>query len=185
VSDPQLTIDSNEGNPDAASVLDYLHRLRAADANAYESLRYIEQPTGRDIRVAKYDWREVSKLKPVMLDEGLTDFALLSDAIEQGWTGLALKTCKGHSFTLVVAALAVQRGMLISLQDLTNPGLSLIHEALVAAHLPTINGVEMNSPQFTPDANREWLPRLAGLFDPHEGVHKLPTATPVGLGSSL
>lgn len=185
VREPWLTVDSNEANPDAASVLDYLDRLRAADAGAYDALQYLEQPTGRDIRVHKHDWRRVSKLKPVMLDEGLTDFALLPEVAEQGWTGLALKSCKGHSFTLVAAAWARQREMLLSLQDLTNPGYAMIHAALLAANLPTINGVELNSPQFTPAANEPWLPRLAGLFTPRDGLHRLANARPVGLGSAL
>lgn len=182
---PRLTVDSNEGNPDADSVLDYLARLREADGEAFEALAYLEQPTGRDITVDRYDWREVTRLKPVMLDEGLTSLALLDEAASQGWSGLALKTCKGHSFALVAAAWARQRGLLLSLQDLTNPGLAAIHAALFAAHVPMINGVELNSPQYTPDANAAWLPRLSGLFEPADGVHRLPDAVPVGLGSVL
>jgi hypothetical protein len=54
--------------------------------------------------------------------------------------------------------------MLLSLQDLTNSGIALIHGALVGAHLPTINGAELNSPLFTPAANAEFLPRLSSLF---------------------
>jgi L-alanine-DL-glutamate epimerase-like enolase superfamily enzyme len=189
VREPWLTVDSNEANPDAPSVLDYLDRLRAADppygAGAYDALQYLEQPTGRDIRVHKHDWHEVSKLKPVMLDEGLTDFDLLPEAAEQGWTGLALKSCKGHSFTLVAAAWAREHGMRLSLQDLTNPGYAMIHAALLAANLPTINGVELNSPQFTPAANEPWLPRLADLFMPRDGVHRLANARLEGLGSAL
>jgi L-alanine-DL-glutamate epimerase-like enolase superfamily enzyme len=185
VHGPWLTVDSNEANPDAASVLDYLDRLRAADAGAYAALQYLEQPTGRDIRQHVHDWRAVSKLKPVMLDEGLTDFALLPEAAAQGWTGLALKSCKGHSFTLVAAAWARAHGMLISLQDLTNAGHAMIHAALLAANLPTINGVELNSPQFTPVANEPWLPRLAGLFAPRDGMHRMSDARPAGLGSKL
>src|SRR4051794_39290850 len=91
VRDPWLTADTNEANADAASVLDCLHQLHAASPEAFAALKYLEQPTGLDIRQHKHDWREVSKLKPVMLDEGLTDFALLPEAAEQGWTGLALK----------------------------------------------------------------------------------------------
>jgi L-alanine-DL-glutamate epimerase-like enolase superfamily enzyme len=185
VHEPWLTVDSNEANPDAASVLDYLDRLRAADAGAYAALRYLEQPTGRDIRQHRHEWREVSKLKPVMLDEGLTDFALLPEAAAQGWTGLALKSCKGHSFTLVAAAWAREHGMLISLQDLTNAGYAMIHAALLAANLPTINGVELNSPQFTPAANKPWMPRLAGLFAPADGLHHLDGPRPIGLGAGL
>ena len=75
--------------------------------------------------------------------------------------------------------------MSISLQDLTNPGISLIHAALVGAHLPTINGAELNSPQFTPAANQEFAERLPELFVPRDGVHRLPSKMPVGLGSSL
>jgi len=109
----------------------------------------------------------------------------LEEALAQGWSGLALKTCKGHSFALTVAAWAVENGMLLSLQDLTNPGLSMIHAALFAAYVPTINGVELNSPQYTPAANAEWLPRLSCLFEPTDGIHRLPDEIPPGLGSVL
>ncbi len=185
VDRPVLSVDTNEANPDAASVLDYLQQLRAEDADAFAALAYLEQPTARDIRAHRFDWRAVAALKPVMMDEGLTDLELMDEAAEQGWSGFALKTCKGHSFALVAAAWARQRGLLVSLQDLTNPGLALIHAALFAAHVPTINDVELNSPQYTPAANAEWLPRLAGLFEPSGGLHRLPERVPPGLGSML
>lgn len=182
---PRLTIDTNEANPSADSVLDYLVRLDAADRSAYEALEYVEQPTNRDIGKFAFDWREVAQRKPVMLDEGLTDLSVLEEAQQQGYSGLALKTCKGHSMLLAAAAWAWQRNMLLSLQDLTNPGISLIHGALVGSHLPTINGAELNSPQFTPAANAEFLPRLQSMFEPRGGVHVLPATVPPGLGSQL
>jgi hypothetical protein len=86
---------------------------------------------------------------------------------------------------LVCAAWAHQHGMTISLQDLTNPGIALIHAALVGAYLPTINGAELNSPQFTPEANRDFAERLPELFLPRSGVHRLPPEMPTGLGSWL
>lgn len=98
---------------------------------------------------------------------------------------LALKTCKGHSFALVAAAWARQNNWLLSLQDLTNPGYSAIHAFLFGAHLATLNGVELNSPQYTPAANRPWLPALAGLFAPRGGAHHLHQSETPGLGSSL
>jgi len=185
VSQPRLTIDSNEANPDADSVLDYLNRLKSTDADAFEALEYIEQPTGRDIERYAYDWKPVSALKPVLLDEGLTRLELLPLAREQGWRGLALKTCKGHSFALLAAAWARENGMMLALQDLTNPGYSLIHAALFSAYIPMMNGVELNSPQFTPDANAEWLPRLSSLIEPMDGDHRLPETLPSGLGGQL
>ena len=108
----ELSVDTNEANPDADSVLDYLKRLKAADAEVFNSLQYFEQPTGRDITVHKFDWRDVSKLKPVMLDEGLTSLELMAEAKNQGWSGFALKTCKGHSFALTAAAWAKVRFLL-------------------------------------------------------------------------
>jgi L-alanine-DL-glutamate epimerase-like enolase superfamily enzyme len=185
VGSPRLSIDSNEANPDAASVLDFLRQLQAADVGTFDAVMYLEQPTGRDILRHAYDWREVSKLKPVLLDEGLTRFVVLPEAKAQGWSGLALKTCKGHSFALVAGAWARQNRMVLSLQDLTNPGFSAIHAALFAAFVPTINGIELNSPQYAPSANVPWLPRLGMMLDPANGVHRLPEKIPAGLGSTL
>lgn len=178
-----LTVDTNEANPDAASVLAYLEDLERRAPAASAALAYLEQPTGRDIAVHAFDWRGVAARRPVMLDEGLTSLDLMPVAREQGWSGFALKTCKGHSFALVAAAWARRHGMVVSLQDLTNPGLAMIHAAWFAAHVPMINDVELNSPQFTPQANAAWLDRLPGLFNPRDGVHELPADVPVGLGS--
>lgn len=181
----ELSIDTNEANPDAASVLDYLHRLRVSDAGAYAALQYLEQPTGRDIARHRFDWREVASLKPVFLDEGLTSLELMPLALEQGWSGFALKTCKGHSLALTAAAWASEQGLRLTMQDLTNPGLALLHAALFAAYVPTMNGIELNSPQFTPAANAAWLPRMAAVFQPRDGFHTLPESLPSGLGSEL
>lgn len=178
-----LSIDSNEANPDAASVMAYLDDLERRDAAAFAALAYCEQPTGRDIMRHAFDWHAVAARRPVMLDEGLTSLDLMPVAREQGWSGFALKTCKGHSFAVVAAAWARRHGMSVSLQDLTNPGLAMIHAAWFAAHVPTINDVELNSPQFTPQANAAWIDRLPGLFDPRDGVHRLPDEVPPGLGS--
>lgn len=182
---PALSVDSNEGNPDAANVLDYLERLEAHDPQAYAALAYLEQPTARDIEASPQDWQAVARRKPVLLDEGLTSLDLFPTAHKQHWSGLALKTCKGHSFSLAAAAWAKENNLLLSLQDLTNPGYSAIHSFLFGAHLATLNGVELNSPQYTPAANQPWLPELSSLFEPRRGLHRLDlTATP-GLGSSL
>ncbi len=183
---PRLSVDTNEGNADAASVLTFLEALRDGDAEAFQALWYLEQPTNRDIRRYANDWHSVCALKPVLLDEGLTSLEMLPEIAQQGWAGLALKTCKGHSFALAAAAWAYEHDLPVTLQDLTNPGYSMIHAALFGAWVPTLNMAELNSPQFTPDANREWLPRLDNLIEPRDGFHHLPFAgTATGLGSTL
>jgi L-alanine-DL-glutamate epimerase-like enolase superfamily enzyme len=57
IENPTLAVDSNEANPDAVSVFDYLERLQALDYEAYRALAYLEQPTARDIVNAPFDWR--------------------------------------------------------------------------------------------------------------------------------
>jgi len=185
VATPRLSVDTNEANADAEMVQDYLEQLRAKYEAAFDALEYLEQPTGRDITQHAFDWRKVTQLKPVFLDEGLTDLDLMEEAKQQGWSGFALKTCKGHSFALVAAAWACENGLKLTMQDLTNPGLAAIHSALFAAHIPTENGIELNSPQYTPKANSEWLPRLNGLFEPSDGLHQVPLPAPIGLGSTI
>jgi len=182
---PRLSVDTNESSESAAFVLDYLQRLQKDHPEAFDCLEYLEQPTARDIEASPFDWRQVHKLKPVLLDEGLTSLDRLPLALQQGWSGLALKTCKGHSFALVAAAWAHANGLVIAMQDLTNPGWSAVHSALFAAWIPTMNGVELNSPQFTPQANMEFLQAWPDLFDVRDGVHRLGQTQPTGLGSSI
>jgi L-alanine-DL-glutamate epimerase-like enolase superfamily enzyme len=185
VRNPRLSADSNEGNPDAASVLAYLDALERMDAEAYEALEYLEQPTGRDIVQFAFDWHPVSARKAVVIDEGLTGADILPHVIAQGWSGICLKTCKGHSFNLIAGAWAHANGMKIAVQDLTNPGLAAIHACLLAQHVPSINGVELNSPQFTPAANEEWAAREPGIFSPTDGCHRVSNVMAAGLGSRL
>lgn len=181
----RLAVDANCATPEAEVVLEYLLRLRSRCPDAFDALEYLEQPTARDITAAPQDWRPVNRLKPVVLDEGLTSLDSVAAAHHQGWGGIAVKTCKGHSLALTTAAWAHSHGMTLVAQDLTNPGLAAIHSALLAAHLPVTNGVEINSPQYTPAANADWLPRLAELFEPTNGRHRLPFPIPVGLGTVL
>ena len=103
---PRLSADSNEGNPDATSVLAYLDALQRMDPNAYAALEYLEQPTARDIVRHAFDWHAISARKPVLIDEGLTGADILPHVEEQGWSGICLKTCKGHSFNLIAGAWA-------------------------------------------------------------------------------
>ncbi|MFT3789392.1 MAG: enolase C-terminal domain-like protein [Tepidisphaeraceae bacterium] len=182
---PRLSIDSNCGNPDAASVAEFLESVLALDGDAYDAIEVLEQPTARDIAGHAFNWRPLTKMKSVVVDEGLTGVESMRLACEQGWSGYAIKTCKGHSFTLVCTAWAKAHGMDVVLMDLTNPNLSAIHSALLAATLPTSNGIELNSVQFTPDANASCREALPGLFDVRDGEHALPSADVVGLGSGL
>jgi L-alanine-DL-glutamate epimerase-like enolase superfamily enzyme len=178
----RLTIDSNEGHADVAAVVEYLERLEALDRQAYNALLYVEQPTQRDLETSSFDMRPIAVRKPVLVDEGILSLHHLELARGQGWNGLALKTCKGHSVALLCVAWAHLQGWCYALQDLTNPGLPMIHAAGFAARTETLNGAELNSPQFTPGANTAITARHAGLVQVSEGQHRLAHLDSPGLG---
>ena len=112
---------------------------------------------------------EASKLRPVVIDESLIDLESLMLAREMGYTGAALKACKGQANALLMAAAAQKFKMFLCVQDLTCPGASLIHSAGIAAHVPTVAAIEANSRQYCPAANKAWEPRFPGVFDIRNG----------------
>ena len=50
-----------------------------------------------------------------------------------GYTGIALKACKGQTQAMLMAAAGRKFGMFLCVQDLTCPGAALIHSASLAA----------------------------------------------------
>lgn len=184
VPDPVISVDPNEGATTADDVMKFLDRLESVAPQASATLSYLEQPTPRTT-LAEVDWTEMANRVPVIVDEGWTSLADLELAAARGWSGVAVKTCKGHSSALAAAAWAHRRGLPITVQDLTLLGRAGVHSFLVAAHLPTMNGIELNSPQYLPGANAAWVSRLPGLFDARDGQHRLDARRLVGLGGSL
>src|SRR5260370_39502342 len=103
---------------------------------------------------------EASKLRPVVIDESLLDLESLRLARAMGYTGAALKACKGQSQALLMAAAAQKYGLFLCVQDLTCPGASLIHSAGLAAHVPGVAAIEANARQYMPSANKAWEERF-------------------------
>jgi len=78
------------------------------------------------------------------------DLAALEYAAQLGWTGPALKTCKGHSAALLEIAWCHLTGHPYTMQDLTNPNIGAVQAAGLAARCEALNGVELNVMQFVP-----------------------------------
>ena len=97
--------------------------MREATPDGFERILYIEQPTARDLARDRANvMHEAAKLLPVVIDESLTDLETLLLAREMGYTGVALKACKGQSHAMLMAAAAQKFGMFLCVQDLTCPG---------------------------------------------------------------
>jgi hypothetical protein len=126
---------------------------------------------------------EAAKLRPVVIDESLLDLQSLRDARALGYTGAALKACKGQTQSLLLGAAAQKYRMFLCVQDLTCPGASLIHSAGLAAHVPGVSAIEANARQYVPQANRGWEDRFPGLFRVTDGTMQTGVLTGLGLGA--
>jgi L-alanine-DL-glutamate epimerase-like enolase superfamily enzyme len=167
--------DFNEKCPNVGYLIEFLRKVKEARPAGFDRIQYIEQPTKRDLRADRKNvMHEASKIRPVVIDESLTDLENLLLAREMGYTGAALKACKGQSQATLMAAAAQKYKMFLCVQDLTCPGASLIHSAGLAAHVPGVAAIEANSRQYCPAANKAWEKKFPGVFDIRNG--KMNTA---------
>lgn len=178
------SLDFNEKCANVQYLIDFLNRVKERSPRAFDRIQYIEQPTARDLRANRRNvMHQASKLRPVVIDESLTDVENLLLAREMGYTGAALKACKGQSQALLMAAVAQKHKMFLCVQDLTCPGASLIHSAGLAAHVPGVAAIEANARQFCPAANKPWEARFPGIFVIRNGRMHTGVLTGPGLGA--
>ena len=171
VSKWNYSMDFNEKCPNVGYLLELLRKIKERTPAGFERIQYVEQPTKRDLKADRANvMHDASKLRPVVIDESLTDLESLMLAREMGYTGAALKACKGQAQALLMAAAAQKFKMFLCVQDLTCPGASLIHSAGLAAHVPGVAAIEANSRQYVPVANKAWEKKFPGVFDIRNGV---------------
>jgi L-alanine-DL-glutamate epimerase-like enolase superfamily enzyme len=178
------SLDFNERCPNLDYLLGVLRQVREQTPAGFERIQYVEQPTARDLTAHRENvMHEASKLRPVVIDESLIDLESLLLAREMGYTGAALKACKGQTQSLLLAAAAQKYGMFLCVQDLTCPGASLLHSAGLAAHVPGVAAIEANSRQYVPAANAPWEKRFPGMFHVTDGTMATYLLTGPGLGA--
>ena len=130
----------------------------------------------------KDDVHEAARIVPVVIDESLTGIDAFLLALKMGYSGVALKACKGQSQSLLIAALAQKRKVFLCVQDLTCPGASLVHSVTLAAHVPGVKAVEANARQYVPAANAGWEKRFPGIFIIRDGEVRTDGTGGPGLG---
>ena len=177
-----LTVDSNEMCDTPDYMVELLQRFRDLDPAGFESLLYVEQPCERDLQRRRMDVRELASLKPVIADEALGSLEDLHLALELGYSGAALKSCKCQSEQLVIAALLTERQLPFSVQDLANPGIALLHSVGLAGRLHVIRGVESNSRQFFPNTSQPEMTIHPGVYHLMNGQIDTSTLRGSGLG---
>ncbi len=175
--------DFNEKCSAAQYVLDFLAQVGERAPAALARIQYIEQPTHRSLTdEPRYRMHEAARIKPVVIDESLVDLESLMMARQLGYSGVALKTCKGQSEALLMGAAAQKYGMYLCVQDLTCPGRSFLHSATLSARVPTVAAIEGNARQYCPAGNRGWQDRFPSMFDVTDGTLGTSVLDGPGLG---
>ena len=175
--------DFNEKCENVEYVLAFLAKVREGSESAWERIQYIEQPTSRDLKAnPDVKMHEAAAIKPVVIDEALVDYESLLLCREQGYSGVALKACKGQTESLLLGAAAQKFDMFLCVQDLTCPGASFLHSASLAARIPGVQAIEGNGRQYCPEPNRAWAKQFPGMFEITDGTVATAELGGVGLG---
>ncbi|MFC5653251.1 enolase C-terminal domain-like protein [Paenibacillus solisilvae] len=163
-------VDPNEGFTSPEPLVELLRKLRERSPLTYKALQYIEQPTPRQLFGDPNSLRDISNLKPLLADESLDDLAALSQLKRNGWNGVALKTCKGHTHALLTYCWAKRNNLYITVQDLTNIGISLVHSVGLSSRLKLAwDCSETNSRQYLPFSQPMVQEKYPELFISRDG----------------
>jgi len=178
------SLDFNEKCPNVEYLLDFLREVKQQTPEGYERIQYVEQPTARDLKAHPENMMQAAaKLRPVVIDESLTGVDALLLSQKMGYSGAALKACKGQSHMMLIAPVAEKHKLFLCVQDLTCPGASLIQSASLAAHVPGVAAIEANSRQFMPAANKAWENKFPGIFRITDGTMDTSGLNQAGLGA--
>lgn len=170
VTDWVYSLDFNEKCPNIEYFLDFIDHIKQKAPESFHRIQYIEQPFPRDMVTHRQSVAKAAKLVPVVIDEALTGIDALMLARELGYTGAALKACKGQSDMMIIAPVAEYHKMFLCVQDLTCPGASFIESAGLASHVPGVQAIEGNARQYMPAANKPWENRFPNLFHVKDGM---------------
>ncbi|MDR0871762.1 MAG: mandelate racemase/muconate lactonizing enzyme family protein [Planctomycetaceae bacterium] len=177
--------DFNERCADVEYVLEFLKRIEEKSPEAIKRLQYLEQPTHRDLKAyPENKMHKAAAIKPVVIDESLTDLEALHDSRKMGYSGVALKACKGQSEALLMGAAAQKYKMFLCVQDLTCVGASFLHSATLSARIPAVAAIEGNGRQYCPKANAGWDKKYPSMFGIKDGTLGTFVLNESGLGFS-
>ncbi len=181
--DWKLSFDFNEQCPNEDYVLDLLERIESLSRLSFERLQYIEQPAPRDLtQRTDFTVHRIARIRPIVIDESLTDLQSLQLARQRGYTGVALKACKGQTESLLMGAAAAEFQLFTCVQDLTCIGGSFLHSASLAARFPRVTAVEGNGRQYCPAGSLAYMDQYAPMFRVRYGTIPTQLLNGPGLG---
>lgn len=154
-SDYQATLDGNEAFGNMESFVPFVEAC-ASDAalrKLWERTLWIEQPVARQQALEEsvaVHLAEISRHKPVIVDESDSNDQVVDRALELGYRGISAKNCKGIFRTLHSHLRMKQRGggLVLSSEDLTNQPIVSNHQDLCVAAALGIRHSERNGHHF-------------------------------------
>lgn len=179
------TLDANE-QYDPPRFADFLARLAASPPleGLRGAIRFVEQPIDRD---AALERPAPDSPYPLLIDEADGTEEAFAVALDLGWSGTSVKSCKGVFRSLRNAALARRRGAMLSAEDLTcQPGLAWAQDGVMAAALG-LTDAERNGHHFAggmqgagPAERAAWAEAHPDTFTPEGGLAIRDGEVPVG-----
>jgi L-alanine-DL-glutamate epimerase-like enolase superfamily enzyme len=176
--------DFNEKCSNVEYYLTFLRQLKERMPEGFRRIEYVEQPTHRDLKAhPDNDMHEAAKLCPVVIDESVIDVESVLLARRMGWTGAVVKSPKGLTHMILIAAVAGKQKMRVAGGDMSCPGAALIQTASFQARLEGVTSIEANARQFLPVANKTWESRFPGMFLITDGMLRTEELNQPGLGA--
>ena len=126
---------------------------------------------------------EAAKLRPVVIDESLTDLGKPVVGARDGLHGRGFEGVQRPIAGDVDGGRGAEVQDVSDRQDLTCPGASVIHSVGIAARVPGVAGVEANSRQYMPAANKPWEKRFPGSFIVKDGTLRTESLNGKGLSA--
>jgi len=151
-AEPALTLDANEAFEELETFAAFVRRLEREQLGLFQHILYIEQPLPRrlalDSRAGKWI-REISKTKPLIIDESDATVDAFRRALDLGYTGTSHKNCKGVFKSLTNHALAAHfasagRETLLSAEDLQNLPVVPLQQDFVTVGILGLDHCERN-----------------------------------------
>ncbi len=180
-----LTLDGNEQFAEPAGVAALLEAL-AADhelRRCYDSIAYIEQPFARQVALDPEVMRglpELNALKPITIDESDDRLEAFKLALELGYSGIAVKNCKGVTKAVANYALARRFTILrsplkpyfLTGEDLMNTPAIPLQQDLATAAMLGIADVERNGHHYVRGLDHLSPAEIEGCLEQHPSLYE-------------
>lgn len=181
----RYSLDLNGSPVDESYIVHLYDRLERDSPEGFARIAFVEEPFPLESSPESSLIREVARRKPLYIDERATGWESLRHAHAAGWTGVALKTCKTLTGSLLSLAWARHHGMPVVVQDLTNPMLAQLTHLWFASYADEGHGVESNAMQFYPGASEPEARVHPGAYRRRNGMVDISTLRGPGFGYRL